>query len=230
MSLESGGDAALDGAVASGDVSALQTDLQDNFNLGESSTPYLRADLEMPSGWNLEVSGFRYDDSSNSTLAQRFGDIPVGTAVDAKLRVTNVKIALLKDIIDTDVAELSAGLALNYFDVDMDVTSLTAQIAPDTTFEQTNFEAPVPMLYVRGAVDIALVRGELSAGWLSADLGDAKGHFFDVDAMVSVSLTAVDLFAGYRFISLDAEGQLDGQDFETHTRLAGWYLGGGVTF
>ena len=148
-----------------------------------------------------------------------------------ELRLSNAKLGFLRDVVNAGPVMVSAGLAFSYFDVDMDVASTKPLAAPNTVYEESNFQAPVPMLYVRGSVEAKSVRAELSLAWIEADIADVQGLFFDVDAMLVYSpVPAFDIFAGYRYINLDVDGKLDGQQFTTHVELSGWYLGAGITF
>lgn len=230
MNLSPDGDVGLEDVNATRNVNGIRGGLGTEFDLGDSSTPYVRLDYETDA-WNVELSGFQYEDSGSSLLTSAYGDIPAGTSVNSELRFSNVKLGILTDVVDVGPVEVSAGMAFNYFDVDMDVASVLPLPAPNTVSEESNFHAPVPMLYVRGAVDTGVVRGELSLAWIEADVADVQGLFLDVDATVVFSpVPALDVFAGYRYINMDVDGKLDGQQFTTHTQLSGWYLGAGITF
>lgn len=230
LDLSVNGDAALQDKAKLNDVNGIRSALDDDFDLSNSKTPYVRLDLEIDT-WNLELSGFKYKDSARSTLTNDYGNIPANSAVETELRVSNVKLAVLMDIVDVGPLEISGGLALNYMDVDMDVDSRVPQFAPNTEYEESDFQAPVPMLYVRGVLDVGIVRGELSAAWIEADIADVEGMFLDIDAMLVITpIPALDFFAGYRYINIDVDGKLDGQAFNTHIQLTGWYLGAGISF
>jgi hypothetical protein len=76
-----------------------------------------------------------------------------------------------------------------------------------------------------------MVAATLDVGWIDIDLGDADGSYLDVEALVRVNpLPHLELFAGYRFIDIDAEGTADNRRFEAAFQLHGWMVGGGVTF
>ena len=230
MNLSPEGDAALEDEAGTRNVNGTRGDLEDEFNLGSGNTAYVRVDYEMKQ-WNVELSGFQYKDSGRSALNSPYGDIPAGTAVDTELRVSNAKLGVLRDVVNVGPFMLSGGMAFSYFDVDMDVESLVPLAAPNTVYEESNFQAPVPMLCVRGSMEAKSVRSEVSIAWIEADIADVQGLFFDVDAMVVYTpIPAFDIFAGYRYINLDVDGKLDGQQFTTHVELSGWYVGAGITF
>jgi len=230
MNLSPDGDAALEDLAGTRNVNGARGGLEEDFNLSSANTPYIRVDYEIEQ-WTAEFSGFQYKDSARSNLSYPYGDIPTGTEVDTELRVSNAKLGVLRDVVNAGPVMVSAGLAFSYFDVDMDVASTKPLAAPNTVYEESNFQAPVPMLYVRGSVEAKSVRAELSLAWIEADIADVQGLFFDVDAMLVYSpVPAFDIFAGYRYINLDVDGKLDGQQFTTHVELSGWYLGAGITF
>ncbi len=230
LQLKPTGDLGLEDSSRSQALGQIKIDLDDNFSLDDKGTPYIRFDLQSED-WNLEVSGFRFSDSADSTLSAPFGDMPQGTNVRSDLSIINAKAALTYTLVDLDVVDVGIGVCLDYFDVDMDVRSKTVLPAPATSFEETDFRAPVPMLFARAAVDVGPVGADVSVGWLSADLQDAKGTFWDLDAMISLKpIPNVDVFAGFRYISIDADGVLDSQRFDTELHLRGWYIGLGLTF
>jgi hypothetical protein len=231
MDMLPGGNAGLEDLAATRSVNGIRSDFVDEFNLGNGNTPYIRLDLDADR-WKVELSGFEYKQGARSNLAASYGDIPAGRLVDAELKVSNLKIGVLTDILDLGPVEVSGGLAFNYFDVAMNVTELEPRGPLNQTgFENSEFQAPVPMLYLRGAVDAGVVRGELSLAWLEAKVADVDGLFLDIDAMLVMSpMPAVDIFAGYRYINIDVDGRLDEQLFTTKLDLSGWYLGLGITF
>ena len=230
LHMEPTGDLGLEDSGASQPLGQIKIDLENEFDLNDAGTPYVRVDLHS-SDWNLEVSGFSFDQSSDSTLTARFGDIPQGTDVRTDLSAINAKAALTYTLVDVSILDIGVGICLNYFDIDMDVRSQSILPAPATSYEQTDFRAPVPMLFARAGLDAGPVGADLSVGWLSADLQDAKGTFWDIDAMIRLEpIPNVDVFGGYRYISIDAQGVVDAQRFDTDLHLRGWYVGVGLTF
>lgn len=226
IALEPTGDFGLEDSISSMPLGDIKIEVDDEFNLEDAGAPYLRAEVNI-ADWDFSLSGFHYDDSADTTLNTEFGDIPAGSLVHSELEVYNVKVAATYKLIEVPFAHVGVGAAIDYFAIDMDVFST----APVVAFEKVDFRAPVPMLYARAGANVGIVSANLEVGWLSVDLQDGKGNFLDVDAMVTVSPTPVlDLFVGYRYISIDALGEADGQDFDTDLQLGGWYVGGGVTF
>jgi hypothetical protein len=66
---------------------------------------------------------------------------------------------------------------------------------------------------------------------MSLDLGDVKGTWIDIEGLANFNVFGpFELFAGYRYISIDTEGEADGQAFEADVVLEGWILGGGISW
>jgi hypothetical protein len=231
MDILPGGNAGLEDLAAMNNANGIRSDLTDEFNLGNGNTPYIRLDLDADR-WQVELSGFRYKQGARSNLAASYGDIPAGRLVNTELKVSNLKLGVLTDLVDLGPVRVSGGLAFNYFDVGMNVTELEPRGPLNQTgFEHSELQAPVPMLYLRGVVDAGVVRGELSMAWLDAKVADVDGLFLDIDAIFVMSpVPAFDIFAGYRYINIDVDGRLDEQLFTTKLDLSGWYLGVGITF
>ena len=200
-------------------------DVEDDLNLGESGSPYVR--VEAGGGpISVTVSAFRYDSSADGTLTGSFGNIPAGFAVQTDAEIINLKAAVMFDLINFGVVRISPGLAVDYFDIDVQVTATSF-----SAFDRVDVVAPVPMLFVQVAADVGPVGATVDLGGISVDLPDAEGTFFDLEAMLRVEpFDHVELIAGYRWISIDADGEADGQAFDADLELQGWFVGGGVTF
>lgn len=224
MSLQPTGNVALQDAAASNSSNSVRNDLDGGFNFDDQGTPLLKAEVNL-GNWDLVASGFVFEEETRSILANDFGDIAAGSNVTTDFDVRNLQGALLYNLIDLEVVDLSAGVCVNYFDVDMQVTSTT----PAT--ESLAFDTPVPMLYGRVTAGVGIVSAAVGVGWMDVDLGDTDGSFFDLDAMVTVQpFPFLELMGGYRNILIDATGESNRQGFDNHLRLSGFYLGGGLTF
>ena len=94
-----------------------------------------------------------------------------------------------------------------------------------------SFNAPAPLLFGRARTNLWNFNGLLELAWLDLDLPDAKGSYFDLNAAVSYEVMEdVEVFLGYRNILIDVDGDFEGQDFGTHLKISGFYLGGGFSF
>ncbi|MDA0373525.1 MAG: hypothetical protein O2865_07045 [Planctomycetota bacterium] len=218
----------VSGEVALGDGgSGAPIDVDSELGLGERSTaPLLEAEVDGPFGC-VSVSGFRNQADGRGAIGEGFGDIPAGTAVESSLDVANLRAAWTWDLVDLGPVTLAPGVGLDWFGIDTDVRSLTAI----SVREQVKVEAPVPMLFVRAAVDFDVVRAEVLAGGLAVDTGDLDGTFIDIDARLTVApWETVEFFAGYRRIIVDATSVVDGEDFGTDVVLDGLHIGGALRF
>ncbi|HLU40141.1 MAG TPA: hypothetical protein VK081_12215 [Planctomycetota bacterium] len=222
------GDLALDNSSGNLPLGANRVDLDRELGAEDPSVaPYVRAEVGLPIG-AVTLSGFTYSETGSGTLApnHQYGDIPGGSQVSTFLSFTNVKAAAHFDLFDFGIVRVSPGLGVDYFEIDMQVTDVVT-----TDFERVDNEAFVPMVFLQAEVDLGIVAGTLDIGYMEADLEDADGRYLDVEALVRFNpVPVVELFAGYRFIDLDARGRADSRNFSADVQLHGWMIGGGVAF
>jgi hypothetical protein len=225
MASELSGDIGLAPSIGNAPPSQFRADLQDDFGMGdESSSLYVRAEAALLS-FRVTASGFRYAEEGTGTLTANFGDLVVGTEVASELDMLNAKVALTYDI-NLPILRLSPGLAVDYLEID---TSVRATMI--NAFEEVDVSAPIPMPYLQAEVDLGALALTLDAGWISASIEDGEGEFFDIEAMLHLQATErIEFIAGYRWISIDAEGDADGQRFDADLDLNGWFVGGGFRF
>jgi hypothetical protein len=118
-------------------------------------------------------------------------------------------------------------VALDYFDIDIRVDSTTGS----SQCERVDSNAPIPMLYVQAALDLEVVSLLVEGGWINAEIRDTDGTFVDLAAMLRVPIhDRIHLFAGYRYIGLDGNGQIDDQNLAADLTINGWMAGLGVSF
>ena len=204
-----------------------QIDVVDDLGLGsEVGTPYGRAEIDL-GVIHLTGSGFLFEESGSGTLTADFGDITVTTGVDTELEMLNAKGAVSFDIIEIGALRISPGVAVDYLQLDM----IVRETATPTNFEQLDINVPVPMLFVQGEVDLSLLNATVDVGWMSLDLGEISGTWLDIEALATFNLfPAVETFAGYRYISVEANGTADGQLFDTNLELQGFIVGLGFSW
>ncbi len=223
-SLSLGGEIALDSSVGTGLTSI---DLSDDLNVDDAAGTFVFGGGLDTSIGNVSVSGFLFSQDGRGTLSSDFGDIPAGTSVESSFDFDNLKAFWSFDVLDLEVFRLAPGVGVDLMRIDATVESVTAVSA----FENIDVMAPVPMLFLEGEVDVGLVNAVVEAGWMSVDLGDADGTFWDVEARVDVPLgDTFGVFAGYRYLSIDSSGDTDGQAFDADLTLDGWMLGGRLRF
>lgn len=221
------GDVALAPTVGSTNLNALKVDVENELGLdGGAGSPYGRVDLGLgPIG--ITASAFQYSKVGTGTITRQFGNITAGAQVRSDLDLTDIKGALLVNLIDIGPVRLSPGFGVNFVDLQLDVRTLTGVVASDTV----DVTAPIPMAFLQGDLDLGVFGATIEGGGMSVDLSDAKGTYWDVEGLVRYQpVKHLNIFAGYRWISLDAEGKADGQDFDAKLALKGWMVGGAFTF
>jgi len=203
----------------------IQQDIESAFGLGDGQgVPYGRVMLDtgVPV---LAVSGFQFDESGTGVLQADFGDVPAGIAVDTDFEMTNAKASLAFQI-DLGLVALSPGLALDYFDLKVDVQDVFGAFQ-----ESVELAGPVPMLFLRAEADLGVVAAVAEGGYMKIDVEDVTASLLDLEALVEVRPTAlVNLFVGYRLLNLAADGVIDGDTFDTDITISGFFVGGGVRF
>lgn len=221
---------ALDGDVGYVDgrsSAAIQQDIDSGFGLGDDQgSPYVRAavDFGVPT-WS--VSGFLFSDEGRGTLNADFGNnLTAGTAVDSKFDLGMAKAALAFDIPFGPVT-ISPGLAVDFVDLNMEVKD-TIGIATETV----ELVAPLPMLFARGKIELgSWVNLVAEGGYVKVDVEDISAELLDLEALVELNAVGpFNLFAGYRKVQLDGDGEIDGDNFDLSIGLSGFLIGGGFRF
>ena len=203
-------------------------DLEDSLGVEGEGAPYAR--IEATAGvLNLVASGFTYSSTSRGTLQAEFGDLIIGQLVDTEIEFINAKVGATFDLIDLGFLRLSPGLAVDYVGLDMSVDAVGSGIIGGN--EVLDIQAPVPLLFVQAEADVGPVSAIVDAGGVTVDYGDVDGTFVDVEALLRVEPASnLELFAGYRWISLEGAGDASGQEFDGDLVMAGWFVGGALTF
>ena len=225
--VEMSGTVALDSSVGGVDFGTIQVDLEDDLGLtDEVGSPYGRAEVDLGL-IHLTGSGFIYDELSTGALSVDFGDITFGSTVESDIEIMNFKGAITFDMVDVGPLRLSPGVGVDLFDINMTIRST----APIVASERVEILTPVPMLFLQTEFDFGPVGATLDTGWMSLDLGDVKGTWIDIEGLATFNMfSAFEIFAGYRYISIDTDGDADGQAFEADVELQGWIIGGGISW
>ena len=219
------GDIALN-PTAGGGTSSIQQDLETALGLGdEQGSPWARAELDLGVPV-LAVTGFTFEEQGSGTLQANYGNITAGTDVNSDLEMANVKASMAFQIALGPLS-ISPGLAVDWFDLQLAVSD-TAGIATETV----ELSAPVPMVFLRGQADVGIASFIAEAGYLEVpEYDDIEATSWDAEALVELRPTPqFNLFAGYRVITVQVEGEVDNQDFFADITLSGWIIGGGVRF
>jgi hypothetical protein len=206
-------------------TASVQQDIQSAFGLGEAQgVPYGRVmlDVGVPV---LAVSGFQFEESGSGVLQANFGDVPAGIGVNSDFEMTNGKASLAFQI-DLGPVAVSPGLAVDYFDLKVDVQDVFGAFQ-----ESVELAGPVPMLFLRAEADLGIVAAVAEGGYMRIDLDEVTASLLDLEALVEVRPTSlIHLFVGYRLLNLAADGTIDGDTFDTDITLSGFFVGGGVRF
>jgi hypothetical protein len=206
--------------------SQLRADVQRDLGLDDTSGSVLlraEASFALP---RVTASYFRHEQSGGGTLSSNFGDLVVGTQVRTDTDLSVTKLALTFDILNLPMFRLSPGIAVDMLDM-----TTTVRATNFNAFEQIDVFAPVPMPFLQSELLLGPIAATLDAGAIDIDIGDADGTYIDIDAMVRYRVAGnIEFFAGYRWISADADGDADGQNFDLDVELKGWLIGGGITF
>lgn len=222
---------AVDGDIGyvSGSTSgSISQDVESAFGLGDSQgSPYGRAVLD--TGVQVfSVSAFALSDEGTGVLEANFGDsglLLANTPVRSELDLFNVKGAYAFEIPIGPVS-ISPGIALDYFDLDLEVSDLIG-----ITTERVELNAPLPLAFLRAEATLGPVSAVAEVGYIEVDVEDVDAKFLDIEAMLVVQpAPLLQLFVGYRSVNLEAQGLIDGDAFDTDLRIGGFLIGGGLRF
>ncbi len=215
------------GLAPTGGGLSFDADVDDDLGIKDSSDSlYLRGEANA-AFLRLTVSAFRYDSRGDGTLTVNYGDISAGSQVSSDIEFTNLKTAITFDLINFGPVRISPGISVDIFDIDSEVRSVTPVVAS----ESLDYTAPVPMVHLQGELDLGYLAANIDAGVMDIHLNDIDGTFWDLEGMLRVKpWDHVEIFGGYRYISIDGRGRVSGQDFDSNLVFTGWFVGGGFTF
>ena len=134
---------------------------------------------------------------------------------------------ILWNALDFGFLRVAPAIAVNLIDMNLDVRTTSGVAAVDNV----DILAPIPMPMLQVALDLGVVGATIEGGGISVNLHDAGGTYWDVEGMLRAKpWKHCELFAGYRWIKLNARGKADGQDFDADLNVQGWTIGGGFSF
>jgi hypothetical protein len=217
------GDIALQGSGPTFNSNA-KNDVADDFGLGDatpSAFGRLQADADND---RFRIEGFALNTDGEGVLQEDYGDILAGTTVDASLRFFSLGANWNHAILRGDNWRLGAGLQASFVSLDL------AARAPGQR-EETVTQSLVPMPLVDGEVRFGNVAVGVTFAGMYADVGDATGTFLDGELYARWLLSSeFQIFGGYRYIVLDAEGQASDRRFDADITIDGVFFGVGVCF
>lgn len=222
------GNVALDASPPGGTaLGTIQVDLDDELGIDEPYPSLLVGGKLVTDFGRISVSAFRYDESGSGTLARDFGDIGAGAAVESELRFDNIKAFWSWDLLEWGPLRIAPGVGADVFLLETSVRS----VSPVSAFEEIDVTAPVPMVFLESELDLGPVVAIVEAGGMDVHLEDGDGTYWDLDGRVALRLgDQLEVFAGYRYIHLEADGVVDGQRFDADIDVTGWFLGGAIGF
>lgn len=212
----------VDGASAT----SVDQDVESAFGLGDDQgipVGRIAIDTGVPV---LSVSGFMFDEQGQGVLQGNFGNaFTAGLPVNSDFELTNAKAAYAFQI-GMGPVSISPGIGVDYFDLKLE---LRDQFGFGR--ETLELQAPVPIAFLRGEVDLGVVSLLAEGGYMSVDVEDVEVSLLDIEAMLMVKPTAMlDLFVGYRMIEFEGEGEIDGDRTDADFQLGGFMIGGGLRF
>ncbi len=120
--------------------------------------------------------------------------------------------------------QLSPGVGIEFLDYGISATFGGLEQSIDDW-------VPMPMVYLRAEGTAGAFRGRLEFGAGRIDIFGVDATLFDWDAMVTWEpLPLVQLFAGYRAILYDGDGDSEGREYNAEFDLQGWVIGFALPF
>ncbi|MCR9244381.1 MAG: hypothetical protein NXI31_05070 [bacterium] len=226
MFVEADGEIALQNPGGSLTLGNEQNRLADDLGLGDrEASPYVRMTWERDLH-RVRVHGFGFETEGSGTLAGDFGGIVAGSAVTTSMDFLSAGAAYSYQVFDNDWIQIGIGGQLTYNLLNVDTRAVIGSQADEV---QTDVVVPMPFAEIEARLgDVTL---GANAGVMSADLGDANGRYWDVEAMARWQINdTIQVLGGYRYILMDAFGTASSRDFDADVDLHGWFIGGGVRF
>tara|TARA_R110002072_G_scaffold302499_1_gene485864 strand:- start:17152 stop:17928 length:777 start_codon:yes stop_codon:yes gene_type:complete len=219
-----GGELAL--TTGSGALDAIEQGIDSAFGLGDGQgSPYLRGQMDFGAPV-VSASIFWLRESGQGQLADSFGGLVQGTAVDSRLDLAVAKLTASYDF-DLGLVKVSPGVLFDVFALDFQAREQSLMSS-----EEIDDIAFLPMAFLRAETGLGPVSAIAELGYLEfSDGDDNDGQFLDFEAMIEwYPLPLGHVFAGYRYIRINGEGDTGSGDFATDLQIQGWVIGGGVRF
>jgi hypothetical protein len=211
--------------TGTGGVSNVQ-DIEPAFGLGDDQgSPYVRAEADLGFA-RLTGSAFRFEESGEGVIDGAFGNIPSGTQTRSNLEFTNVKASLGFDF-GLGPVSISPGLALDVFDMQFVARDPVSQATEE--FDDVLF---LPLLNLGAEVELFGIAAAAEIGYLKTpEIDNAETEVLDFEAMLRWDFGSnLGVFAGYRYIDLQGEGETGGDSVDVNFQVSGWTIGGMLRF
>jgi hypothetical protein len=210
------GDVALGPSGGGVDLNAIENDIDDSLDLGgQSKSPYIGV-------ISANVSTLWFGEDGNGVLQNDYGGLPRGTPVATSADMIVVKAAVDFEVIHNSSRAgsfvVAPGVGLEFIDYDLAATAGSRNAIDDYLL--------TPMIYLRTEAQVSAFTGTLILGGFSADLLSVDSTLVDLDAMLRWSpVPLFQIFAGYRGILFDAEGESGSRPYSADLALQGWLFG-----
>lgn len=202
-------------------------DVRGDLSLGDDNHTVLLAGVVPTPAGRFGASMFWFDQSGTGTLGADFGDIPSGTLAQTETEFWNIKTYWVYDLIRTENVRLAPGVAVDFVDLEMSAQSTAAA----RTYEKVEMFAPIPLLFLDGDARFGRFVVAAQGGGMAIDLEDGDGLYWDFEGRIGfVPREDLELFAGYRFLSMDIDGVADSRTGELDLQVHGWFVGGAYRF
>ncbi|MEO6593331.1 MAG: hypothetical protein ABIP94_01100, partial [Planctomycetota bacterium] len=158
------------------------------------------------------------------TLLHPYGDITAGSQVQTSMEYFNITAAYGFEVLREQYYRVAVGAELGFYTLDIAAVSGARRESV-----KTSVIVPMPFIEVEGFYgDFTL---GVNGGWMSADLGDANGIYWDMEGYAKWQATEkFDLLVGYRNIRMDSSGRASSRDFDADLDVQGFFVGGGIRF
>lgn len=217
------GDIAVQGSGPTFD-SGSKNDVDADLDLGDASASAfgrLQMDAEKD---RFRFQGFALNEGGEGLLANAYGDIAAGSTVNTSLQFVTLAANWSHVVVRTEALRLGVGAQAGYYAFDFAVREGSDR-------EETAMRALVPMPFVEGELRFGNVALGANFAGMYADVGDARGRFFDAEAFARWTVTSeFQVFGGYRYILLDADGKATDRQFDADVAIDGVFVGVGVRF
>jgi hypothetical protein len=222
MFLRGRGEAALQNAGGSLVLADNQNSLS-GLGLDDTETaPYLRAETNIDRH-RIRVHGFGIDAEGSGTLTGDYGGLVAGSPVKTSMEMIGIAGNYGYQILRDEHYRVAVGGALGFYSLDIAARSSAGREEVDT-----DVIMPMPFLEVEGFFGPLTIGA--NAAIMAADVRDASGRYWDLEAYARFQADRFDITAGYRYLLLDAYGRATSRDFDADVDLQGIFITAGVTF
>src|SRR5690606_7174939 len=153
-----------------------------------------------------------------------YGNIEPRTQVQTTMDFFAIATNYSYEVLREEHCRIGVGAQLGFYSLDVSVRSPGGR-------EQVTTDVIVPMPYVEAEAFWRDLTVGATMGIMSADLGDANGRYWDIEAYSKWAINqSYDLKFGYRYLLLDGFGRASSRDFDADVDVQGIYLSAGVRF